>query len=130
MFRLITQNPMDEFRRFGEIFNDDFMYQGFKMDVQKTDDGYLVSADLPGFTKDEIKMSYEKNILTIEAIKETIEETVEYLHKERTYTHLKRTLHLPDVEASKIKAKLEHGVLNITLPKTKTAQEILISIEE
>jgi len=129
MFRLMTESPNLELKSFRDFFNDDFFGNDFLVDIKKTDEGYHLSADLPGFKKDEIKIRYEKDILTIEATKETVEESSEYLHKERTYKHVKRSLRLEDIDESLIKARLENGVLEVSLPKTEKVREIVIDIE-
>ena len=91
----------------------------FRLDVETKDDGYLVHADLPGIDKKDIKINYQDQVLTIEVEhrEESDTEAKNYLHRERQFCSMKRALHLPDVDADKIKAKLDQGVLSVHAPK-------------
>ena len=123
-----TMRPM----RLSDWMDDLFTSDTFKLDVKKTDDGYHLDAELPGFSKDDIKLSYEKDVLTIEAIQSTAknESDEHYVHQERRFTNLKRSVVLPDIDEASIKAKLTHGVLSVELPVAKsTESNILIEVE-
>lgn len=127
--RVMMQRPSFENTLLKDFASNFFMEGTFKLDVKKTDEGYLVHAELPGFKKEDIKISYEKEILTISASHEETEESSEFLVKERTRRSMKRTMMIPDVDETLIKAHLENGVLEITLPKTEKAKEVIIDIE-
>jgi len=123
-----TMRPM----RLSDWMDDFFTSDTFKLDVKKTDEGYHLDAELPGFTKDDIKLSYEKDVLTIEAIQSTEknESDDHYVHQERRFTNLKRSVVLPDIDDANIKAKLTNGVLSVELPVAKnTESNILIEVE-
>lgn len=91
----------------------------FKMDVEEEDNQYLVSAELPGLTKDNIDVELNDGYLTITAEKSSSEESEKknYLLRERTNWRQTRSVFLKDPDASKISAKLEDGVLSIVVPK-------------
>lgn len=130
MFRLISNVPMHGYKEAFNLFETSLGHTSFKVDVIKQADGFHLSADVPGFKKEEITIRYEKNYLTLEAVKESHEDHTEYVYKERTSTELKRRIYLPDVNKQGITAKLENGVLNIFLPISEDAQETRITIEE
>lgn len=90
------------------------------VDVVENDKEYTLEANLPGFSKDEIKVNYDDNQLTISAEHKEEKNVDEknYKRRERKYGSVKRTLTLPaGVDHSKIVAKNENGVLHLTIPK-------------
>ena len=95
----------------------------FKLDVQETDKEYVIEAELPGARKEDISVEYNEGRLTIAFNREESvdEERKNYIHKERRYQSMQRSLYLPDTNADGIKAKLENGILLINVPKQPTA---------
>ena len=94
-----------------------------KTDVQEHEDGYTLEMDLPGFTKDEIKVSLEDGYLTISASKGLDEDkqdkkTGNYIRKERYAGACERTFYVGDnLTEEDIKAGFKHGVLTLSIPK-------------
>jgi HSP20 family protein len=91
----------------------------FKLDVQDTETEYIIEADLPGIQKDEISLDLNDGHLTI-AVKR--EENVEnnqknYLHHERRVSSMSRAIYLADANPEDIKAKLNNGLLTISVQK-------------
>ena len=109
-----------------------------KTDIKETDDGYELIVDLPGFKKDEIKVSLEDGYLTIEAAKGLDEDEQEkksgkYIRKERYAGSCQRSFYVgEEVTQDDIKASFKHGILTLTIPK-KDAKQVeskkYISIE-
>jgi HSP20 family protein len=66
-------------------------------DLVEKPDKYVVTAELPGFKKDQIKLSVEEGVLTIEGHKTEhhTEKDSSYIHRERSYGHSKRSIRLP-----------------------------------
>jgi HSP20 family protein len=102
-------------------------------DVNETKDHYLVSFDMPGVKKEDIKIEIQGNQLVIsgERQREVKEENGEAtLHHERMYGRFERTFTLPaTIAADKIEAHYENGVLNVGLPKAETAKGRTIQIQ-
>ncbi len=104
-----------------------------RIDVVENATGYLVEADLPGVTKQDLKVAVDGNRVTIEAeVKRETErkegETV--MHAERVIRKYSRSFELPgDLDDAQAVAKLEHGVLTLTLPKKQAAQSKLLTIQ-
>lgn len=98
-----------------------------KTDIQEKDDSYLLEMDLPGFTKDEVKVSLENGYLTISAAKGLDEDEKEkksgkYIRRERYAGACERTFYVgDDVSQEDIKGEFKHGILRLTIPK-KAAQ--------
>src|SRR5699024_7813425 len=94
-----------------------------KSDVIKTDDGYQVTVDIPGVDKDNIDLSYDQDVLSIKAKRDSTldqkDEQDNVIASERSYGEYVRNYRLPDVSADKISAKAEDGVLTIDLPKAE-----------
>ena len=97
------------------------------VDVRKDNDGYLVEAALPGVTKEDVSINYDQSVLTIE-VKEHEGANDSFIIKERMENFYKRELELPDAESSQIKAKMQDGILMISLPFAKKTTN-LISID-
>ena len=86
------------------------------VDIFENDDHYLVRADVPGVDKDHVEISFHEGKLSFEAT----------LESERVYT---RTLGFgDDVDPDAIEAKLEHGVLEVRLPKREKVGARKISV--
>ena len=96
---------------------------------------FRVKMDVPGIKKNEIKLNVTENSLEVsgEHKEESEEKKKNYLTKERSQVSYYRTLPLSEnVVASKVKAKLSDGVLDITLPKskpTKTQKKKSVSVQ-
>ena len=96
------------------------------VDVVEKDKAYEISAELPGMDEKDIEVAVSNGILTVKGEKkETKEEKQkDYYVSERHYGSFARSFRVPeDVDASKITAKFEKGVLAVTLPKTAAAQK-------
>jgi HSP20 family protein len=91
----------------------------FKIDVQEGEREYIIDAELPGVKKDEISLELRDGQLTIGVQKEdNVEEKKKnYIHKERRYSSMRRSIYLADAQTEEIKAKLDQGVLRIVVPK-------------
>ena len=103
------------------------------LDVDETDDNYLVTADLPGVNPDNINVTVHDDILTINA--EVPEHTVEHegqksLVRERRYGRYSRSIRLPQaVDAENVNADYEEGTLKLTLPKTEDSRVKVIPVK-
>ena len=94
-----------------------------KTDIKETDDNYELIVDLPGFKKDEIKVSLEDGYLTIEAAKgldedEQEKKTGKYIRKERYAGSMSRSFYVGDaITEEDVHAKYEDGILKLSVPK-------------
>jgi HSP20 family protein len=112
---------------FNDLFDTDFMPKANAtapaINVKETDKAYTVELAAPGMTKEDfnVHINDEGNlIIKMEKKNETKEEdkSARYLRREFSYTKYEQTLILPDdVQKNDIAAKVEHGVLTISLPK-------------
>ncbi len=99
-----------------------------KTDIQEADNNYVMEMDLPGFSKDEIKVSLKDGYLTIRAEKglekEKDKTTSKYIRRERYAGVCERSFYVGDISETDIKGEFKHGILKLTLPKKQPKKEI------
>ena len=112
---------------FGERYS---ILPTMKADVKETEEAFIVEAEMPGVKKEDVTLICENGILTIAAkiSSEKNEENENYVRKERTDGEIKRSFVLKKINEENISAKLENGILSVTLPK-KEPEEKRIEIE-
>jgi len=103
------------------------------VDVSETKDNIIVTAEIPGMTKDDIKVTFNENTLTLSGEKkqEKEEKDADYHRIERSYGSFTRSFDLPTtVQFDKIKANYKDGVLQVTMPKSEEVKpkEIPIAV--
>lgn len=102
------------------------------VDITERDDALLLTAELPGLSRDDIEVELENNVLTIRGEKkqEHEETKAERYVYERRYGSFARSFTLPrTVDASGIRARFDNGVLTITMPKSEETKGQRIDIE-
>jgi HSP20 family protein len=102
------------------------------VDIFEEPEFIRIVAEIPGVKPENVKISVEGNVLTIQGTKEQVaEEKAEKVHRyERTYGAFERNFTLPaSVDANAIKATYEHGVLTLVLPKLEKAKARQIKVE-
>ena len=110
-----------------------------KTDIKETEGGYELEMDLPGFTKDEIKVSLENGYMTISAAKgldkdEQDKKSGRYIRKERYAGSCERSFYVgEDITEEDIKGEFKHGILKLFVPKKEAKpaveQKKYVSIE-
>jgi HSP20 family protein len=119
-------NGFDDFYNTLEDFFSDSWATGrnllrdtFKIDIEETDDAYRVEAELPGVKKEEINLSVEDDVLSISVNRseEVNGDGKNYIHRERRVSSMSRRVRLANANLGEIKAKLDEGVLAVTIPK-------------
>lgn len=103
------------------------------LDVSETENEYRVRADLPGVKKDDLDISIQDGVLTINA--ETRQEDEEkkngrVIRQERRYGKFVRSMRLGDsVDIDNVKADYTDGVLNLVLPKSEQVRPKRIDVK-
>ena len=110
-----------------------------KTDVKETDQGYELEMDLPGFAKDEIRVSLENGYMTISAAKgldqdEKEKDSGRYIRRERYAGACQRSFYIgEDITEEDIKGEFKHGILKLFVPKKEAKptveQKKFITIE-
>ncbi|NLU10728.1 MAG: Hsp20 family protein [Tepidanaerobacter acetatoxydans] len=125
-------NMLDDFFTDNWPFRRSLAADTFKIDVLEDDKNYYIAAELPGVKKEEINVTIDEGRLQISVNREenVEEEGKNYIHRERRHTSMQRNIFLADASDEGVVAKLENGVLNITVPKKeKPDKSVPIEIE-
>lgn len=99
--------------------------------LEETDNNYVVTAELPGMKKDEVKITFQDGKLSISGEKKAVKESDEgnFHRYEREYGSFCRMFNIPtSIKSDKIKASYESGVLEVVLPKAEEAKSKEIHI--
>jgi len=97
--------------------------------VIEAGDGYTLEVEMPGVNKDGLDISIENNQLTITGRRSfpVVEGTL--IHRESRPENFRRTFELdPSIDANKIGAKVEHGLVTLTLPKAEHVKPRKITV--
>ncbi len=105
--------------------------QYLPVDIYETDESFIVKAFVPGVTADQIDITTQQNTVTIRAEQPTEEqENVRYYLRERPSGTWLRSFELPTaIDTQHIDARLQQGVLVLTLPKAPEAKPYKVSIK-
>ena len=116
---------LDDFFNIGWPAQRNLMNDTFKMDVEETEKDYLITAELPGIAKEEIGLDLSEGRLAISVRREESknEEKRNFIHKERRVASMSRSVYLSDADPESITAKLENGVLCVTVPKQEKSRK-------
>ena len=102
------------------------------VDISETDGEYQIKAEIPDVKKEDVKVTLEDGVLTIQGERkhEKEEKGKRYHRIERSYGSFIRTFSLPDViDEDKVKAEFKEGVLNLSLPKSEKAKPKAIDVK-
>lgn len=89
-------------------------------DLVETESEYVLKADLPGLTQEDVKIEVNENVLTVSGERKSEHEERKdgYVRIERASGSFRRSLRLPEgVDTAAIEAKLDNGVLEVHVPK-------------
>lgn len=118
-------NGYDLFDVFDDFFKPMFFEESkeLRTDIKETETGYEMDLELPGFNKDEIKVSLENGYLTVSAERQKSEqEGKKYLRRE-IHESTSRSYYVgANVKKDEIKAKYSNGILTLTVPKEQKKQ--------
>lgn len=103
----------------------------FAVDVIEANDQFVITADLPGFAKDQVSVSVEDSVLTIDATRDAVDHSESTVHvRERPADDVSRKFKVPSAyDTTQVDAKLEHGVLTLTLPKREEKKPHTIEVK-
>lgn len=127
----------DYFDLFDDFFEDDFFPRNrvlskkernlMKTDIKEKKDKYLLDIDLPGFEKENIKISLDNGYLNIEAkvdSKKEKEDEEKFVRRERYFGECSRSFYVGDqLKEEDIQASFKNGILKIELPKKQIKDE-------
>lgn len=97
--------------------------------VLENGDGYTLEVEMPGVSKENLEMWVENNELTIVGRRSMPSVEGALLHRESRQENFRRAFELdPSIDAEKISAKIEQGVLTLTLPKAEQVKPRKIAV--
>jgi HSP20 family protein len=129
------QNEMN--RLFGQVFDTPVNGPGTlrrwmpAMDLVETEDHFVLRADLPGLSEEDVTIEVEDRVLTVSGERKAEHETSKegYHRIERAFGAFSRSLTLPEgTDAEAVAAKFDRGVLEVRIPKPEQRKPRKISI--
>ncbi len=102
------------------------------MDVTEYENQYAAIVELPGVKKEDVKITFEKGVLTVEGVRKPYEipQDARVLLNEMRVRDFSRSIRVPvEIDAASIGAELENGVLKVVLPKSQEARVRTIAIK-
>lgn len=113
-------------RRFDDMVNNLFS-NTMRTDIVDKGDHFLLTAELPGFDKSDVKLSLQNNYLTVLAThkeeRQNQDDETKYACRERTYSNFRRSFDVSDIVTDNIKAEYKNGVLEVVLPKKDVVEQ-------
>ncbi len=127
MYNMITRR-MNDFDRLWNTFDAPFYATEnstipFRVDLQDTGDSFTLTAELPGFNKEDIHLSVDAGVLTIKAQHSADQQRTNggWVLQERHTGSYSRSFTLNDIQENAITAVYKNGILTLTLPKARPA---------
>lgn len=100
------------------------------VNIFETKDGYVLQAEMPGVNKDGLEITLEGAEITITGRRAPEKVNAEALFRERNTADFRRVFELdPVIDTAKISAKIEQGVLTLTLPKSERVKPRKITVD-
>lgn len=95
------------------------------VDVLETDDAFLLHAEVPGVSRDDVDLTVEGRRLELSGRRRPLPKDRNFARMERSYGRFRRAFELPAaIDADRIRAALDHGVLRVTLPKREPRRTV------
>jgi HSP20 family protein len=105
-------------------------YLAPEVNIFETRDGYMLEAEMPGVNKDGLEITLEGNEITIVGRRQQERLPGEALFRESHTADFRRVFELdPAIDTSKIMARMEQGVLTLTLPKSEQVKPRKIKVD-
>jgi len=105
-------------------------YLAPEVNIVETKDGYLLEAEMPGVSKDGLQVTLEGNEMTIVGHRPAETPPGEALFRESRTADFRRVFELdPAIDTARISAKMEQGVLTLTLPKSEKVKPRKIAVD-
>ena len=106
-------------------------YVAPEVNIFETKDGYVLEAEMPGVNKESLEITLEDNEITIVGHRAVETAAGQPLFRERRQADYRRVFELdPAIDASKISARMDQGVLTLTLPKSERVKPRKIRVDD
>ena len=105
-------------------------YVSPEVNIFETSDGYVLEAEMPGVSKESLEITLEGNEMTLVGRRKDDVAPGEPLFRERALADYRRVFELdPAIDTAKIAAKIEQGLLTLTLPKSERVKPRRIAVD-
>ena len=105
-------------------------YVAPNVNIFETNEGYVLQAEMPGVSKDGLEITLEDTEITITGRRSPETVSGETLFRERDNADYRRVFELdPSIDSTKISAKIEQGILTVTLPKSEKVKPRKITVD-
>ena len=101
-------------------------------DIIESNEGFTITLDVPGFTKDALKVNVRNGILAVsgERKRDDADDEKHFRYVERPFGSFSRSFRLPDyIDGESIKGSYDNGVLTVELKKKEEAKPHIIKIK-
>ncbi|WP_232686977.1 Hsp20/alpha crystallin family protein [Halobacterium zhouii] len=119
-------SPFEEVERLFDRMGEMNRGSGLAVDLEDTGDAFVLTADLPGFDREDIDVELREGSLRISASRDesASHEDESYIHRERTKRSINRSVSLPEpVDKEETTATFKNGVLTVQLPKSRASED-------
>jgi HSP20 family protein len=100
------------------------------VNIRVTEDGYELMAEMPGVSKEGVEITVENGQLTLVGHRRPVQVSGRRIYRERREHDLRRVYELdPSLDASRVSAKIDQGVLTVKLPKAESVKPRRIAVE-
>jgi HSP20 family protein len=100
------------------------------VNIFENNEGYVLEAEMPGVTKEGLDLTLDDNELTLTGQRQADTAPGRPLFRESREVHFRRTFQLdPAIDTARIAARIDQGVLRLTLPKSEKVKARKISVE-
>ncbi|MBV9732429.1 MAG: Hsp20/alpha crystallin family protein [Verrucomicrobia bacterium] len=119
-----------ENQRSGQPATEHTAYVTPYVDIETADSGYVLYAEMPGVSREGIRITVEDGELVLVGQRQASSESAEPLHREMRQLSYRRVYELdPSIDANKISARIDRGILTVNLPKAEKLKPRRITLE-
>lgn len=103
----------------------DMLSSSFRVDIRDNQDAFVIEAEMPGLSEEQITLEVNEGVLTISAHYQTHteQEDAGKMYSERRSGRMQRSFNLDSIDADSISANLKNGILYVNLPKEKPVEK-------
>jgi HSP20 family protein len=120
----------EEQQKSGQQSTQQTAYVAPHVDIEAAESGYVLYAEMPGVNRDGIQITVEDGKLVLVGQRQPLSPNGEALHRETRQLPYRRVYELdPSIDANRISARIEQGILTVNLPKAESLKPRRITLE-
>jgi HSP20 family protein len=119
-----------EHQKSGQPSTEQTAYVAPYVDIEAAESGYILHAEMPGVSRDGIQITVEDGNLVLVGHRQPASTSAEALHRETRALSYRRVYELdPSIDANRISARIDQGILTVNLPKSENLKPRRITLE-